>query len=403
MFDRTEWKGRRLVTLFDQPFAAPEVATLPAKAVFEAVLGWAGAALPIRDAVDARIVSEARKGTGSIIDSPRQVGGWPVYRSGRPLRDQDGDGIPDAWEKAHGLNPRDASDASADRDGDGYSNLEEYLNELASPDRRIDAASSGREALGLLESTPYDLVLTGGSTPASVVQSLRDQAFTYFSKPFSQEAVAHMISQALTAAAWEDDIEVLSAQSEWISLRVRCRLGTAERLIQFLREMEVSLTAQQRDEVAMAFHELLVNAIEHGGQCDSEKRLRLTCIRTSRVILYHIADPGEGFSIEELPHVAVSNPAGEPWQHVHEREQRGVRDSAGAEPGGRTDLQREGQRGAAGEVLGVEKPGTDAMSRVSYNEWEARVAKPADAKDLKSFGGQPPCGFKSHPGHQLSL
>ncbi|MGA2329120.1 MAG: response regulator [Bryobacteraceae bacterium] len=225
---------------------------------------------------------------------------------------------------------------------------------LASPDRRIDAASDGREALARIESTPYDLVLTdlrmpgmdgsellrrireasprtkvivmtAGSTPASVVQSLRDQAFAYFSKPFSQAFVAHMISQALRAASWEDDIEVLSAQPEWISLAVRCRLGTAERLIQFLREMEVRLTAGQRDEIAMAFHELLVNAIEHGGQCDPEKRLRLTYIRTSRAVLYHIADPGPGFSIEELPHAAVSNPPGEPYQHVYEREQRGMR------------------------------------------------------------------------------
>jgi hypothetical protein len=73
--------------------------------------------------------------------------------------------------------------------------------------------------------------------------------------------------------------------------------------------MEVSLMAEQRD---------------------SEKRLRLTYTRTSRAILYHIADPGEGFSIEELAHAAVSNPSGEPWQHVQEREQRGIRDSAGA-------------------------------------------------------------------------
>jgi anti-sigma regulatory factor (Ser/Thr protein kinase) len=89
--------------------------------------------------------------------------------------------------------------------------------------------------------------------------------------------------------------------------------------------MGISLAAERRDEIAMAFHELLVNAIEHGGQCDPEKRLRLTYIRTSRAILYHIADPGAGFSIEELPHAAVSNPPGEPYQHVLEREQRGIR------------------------------------------------------------------------------
>jgi hypothetical protein len=130
MFDRTEWNGRKLVTLFNQPFAVPEVTTMPAKDLFDVVLDWAGATLPIRDPVDARVVAEARKGTGSIIDSPRQVGGWPVYRSGRPLPDRDGDGIPDAWEKAHRLNPRDASDAMADRDGDGYTNLEKYLNDL---------------------------------------------------------------------------------------------------------------------------------------------------------------------------------------------------------------------------------------------------------------------------------
>jgi CheY-like chemotaxis protein/anti-sigma regulatory factor (Ser/Thr protein kinase) len=225
---------------------------------------------------------------------------------------------------------------------------------LESPGRRIDTAADGAEALARVEATPYDLVLTdvrmpgmdglellrrirhaspstkvivmtGDSTPSNVIQSLCDQAFTYFTKPFSRAAVSDMIAQALGDLSWEDDIEVLSARPEWITLQVRCRISAADRLIQFLRELEVGLPATERDHIAMAFRELLVNSIEHGGACDPEKVLRLDYIRTSRAILYHIADPGPGFSIEKLPHAAVSNPPGEPWQHVVEREQRGIR------------------------------------------------------------------------------
>jgi hypothetical protein len=95
------------------------------------VLAGAGASLPVRDAVDERIIAEVRNGTGAIIDSQWEVAGWPVYRSKRPPADTDRDGMPDAWERAHGLNLEDPSDATADRDADGYTNLEEYINELA--------------------------------------------------------------------------------------------------------------------------------------------------------------------------------------------------------------------------------------------------------------------------------
>jgi CheY-like chemotaxis protein len=225
---------------------------------------------------------------------------------------------------------------------------------LDAPNQRIDTASDGQEALALVEAAPYDLVvtdlrmpgmdglellrrirqtspatkgivMTGESTPSDVIQSLRDQAFTYITKPFSQASVSDLISQALRAPSWEDDVEVVSARPEWITLRVRCRMGAADRLIQFLKELEVGLSATERDHIAMAFRELLVNAIEHGGESDPEKWLRLAYVRTSRAILYYIADPGPGFSIESLPHAAVSNPPEEPWQHVVEREQRGIR------------------------------------------------------------------------------
>jgi len=64
-----------------------------------------------------------------IITSPGQVGGYPEYR-GTPYKDSDNDGIPNAWETKHGLNPKNAADATADRDKDGYTNIEEYLNSL---------------------------------------------------------------------------------------------------------------------------------------------------------------------------------------------------------------------------------------------------------------------------------
>ena len=84
--------------------------------------------MPVRDAVDTRIVEEVRRGTGSIVDSQEQVGGWPQYRTAPALRDSDDDGMPDDWEITCGLDPRDPTDAARDRDGDGYTNVEEHIN-----------------------------------------------------------------------------------------------------------------------------------------------------------------------------------------------------------------------------------------------------------------------------------
>ena len=131
MFERWEARGRRLVTVVPTPFDAPRVNTLPSETAYKEVLSWAGALRPKRDAVDERIVDEVRNGTGAIIDSQWEVGGWPEYRGTRPPRDTDRDGIPDSWEQSHGLNPADASDAARIDAKDGYSYLEDYLNELA--------------------------------------------------------------------------------------------------------------------------------------------------------------------------------------------------------------------------------------------------------------------------------
>ena len=84
-----------------------------------------------RDAVDARIIAGVRARTGRIIDSQSQVGGWPELEAGSPWVVGDGDGMPDDWERAEGLDPADAGDGPGDRDGDGWTHLEDWLNSLA--------------------------------------------------------------------------------------------------------------------------------------------------------------------------------------------------------------------------------------------------------------------------------
>ena len=103
------------------------------EAAYQAVLEDAGCSLPNRDTVDQRIIEEVRAGTArhgnnGIITTPSDVGGWPHLRNGRAPDDADHDGMPDAWEKKHDLNPNDAKDNAFDKDGDGYTNIEEYLN-----------------------------------------------------------------------------------------------------------------------------------------------------------------------------------------------------------------------------------------------------------------------------------
>jgi len=136
LFDRLEAGGRRLVTLVDEPFDVPPVRTTDAAQALWDVLAGVGATRPRRDAVDARIVREVATRSGRIIDSQREVGGWPPYVSGPALSDQDEDGLPDEWERARGLDPTEPSDAAKVAGADGFTYLEAYLDELAGGDPR---------------------------------------------------------------------------------------------------------------------------------------------------------------------------------------------------------------------------------------------------------------------------
>lgn len=123
--------------LVSSRYDAPAVTTVSAYQAYDQVLADAGsnrgldcdgAFFSRRDGIDARIIDDVRNGTGRVIDDPSQVGGWLKIDPGTPCGDADHDGMPDAWERAHGLDPNSPTDAGGDADGDGYTNIEEFLN-----------------------------------------------------------------------------------------------------------------------------------------------------------------------------------------------------------------------------------------------------------------------------------
>jgi len=116
------------INKMDNAFPYPPMKYRTGKEIYDLVLDGAGALLPKRDPVDKRIINEIRTGTGSIINSQKDVGGWPVYKSEKAPADKDRDGMADKWEKSHGLDAKDGEDHKMDADKDGYTNLEEYLN-----------------------------------------------------------------------------------------------------------------------------------------------------------------------------------------------------------------------------------------------------------------------------------
>lgn len=190
--------------------------------------------------------------------------------------------------------------------------------------------SSGREDVELLRrlrrSRPHTrlIILADESTPADVIAAMREYAFSYFSKPYSPNVLAEMIRMAAEGPCWDDGIEIISATPEWIRVMARCNLVTADRLLQFLNEI-ADLPEAEKHAVAAASREILLNAIEHGGRLDPTKYVEISYIRAKHMVECLIKDPGEGFTLDEIPHAAIANPTDDPFRHMTIREAEGMR------------------------------------------------------------------------------
>jgi anti-sigma regulatory factor (Ser/Thr protein kinase) len=120
-------------------------------------------------------------------------------------------------------------------------------------------------------------------------------------------------------------IEVISARPHWVELLIPCTREAAERIQSFLMKLEADLPDDLRDTIGLAFRELLLNAVEWGGKLDPNRKVRIAHVRSSRMLLYRVADPGPGFSFKGLTHAAVGQAAEEPIAHVAVRDQLGIR------------------------------------------------------------------------------
>lgn len=227
------------------------------------------------------------------------------------------------------------------------------LTRLLSQEFNVDEASDGQEALARLEAHRYDLVLldlglpglngldvlaqmpadrpvpkvivmTTDDTPETLLRAVRNRAWDYIVKPFPPQSITDIVKKAVAADA-SLAIEVLSARPEWVELLVPCSLQIADRLQGFMMRLDADLPDAVRESVGYAFRELLSNAIEWGGNLDASRKVRIAYLRARRMLVYRIADPGEGFKMDDLPHSALSNPPDRPLDHAFVREQMGLR------------------------------------------------------------------------------
>ena len=238
-----------------------------------------------------------------------------------------------------------------DDDPDVHSLLTKALQR---PDRYLESAFNGVEGWTKLGASDWDLVITDvimpgldgmelldlihrekptvpvvvmtvESTADKIVKAIRDNAYSWFRKPFTTAAVKEMVESALAGRRLDGDIEVISATVRWLELRLRCNRDAGMRALHFVDEMEPDLPESERESTALAFREILFNAMEHGGGNDPDVYVTITFIRADGALFFRVRDPGPGFSFERLSHAAVSNPTGSPAEHVLNRMEQGMR------------------------------------------------------------------------------
>jgi len=196
---------------------------------------------------------------------------------------------------------------------------------VASPDSSIEENLALLNEMRAFRPSAKTIVLAHHSTPDEVIAALRARVFACFTPPFDAGEIANLARSAASDSQWREDIQVLSARPGWVSVRVNCRMLTAERLMTFAKELSSQLPEDTRSEIMHALREILLNAMEHGAAFNPEQVVEVTAVRTARSMVFYVRDPGAGFRRESLTHAAIANPADDPTAHIAKREAEGMR------------------------------------------------------------------------------
>ena len=168
------------------------------------------------------------------------------------------------------------------------------------------------------------LVMTSDDTPDTLLRAVREEAFQWIHKPLEPPVLLRAVREALSASSEIPPIEVISARPNWVELVVPCTRAAAERIQEIMARIGSDLPDDVLEPVVFAFRELLLNAIEWGGKLDPKHKVRIAYVRTKRMLMYRIADPGPGFKLEDLDHAAITHPDS-PIEHMQIREEKGLR------------------------------------------------------------------------------
>lgn len=186
---------------------------------------------------------------------------------------------------------------------------------------------NGIELLSLLpgDSRPRALIISGDESPEVLLRSLRQHAYLFVSKPVDPEELLQLVKTALESPPDSDPIEVVSAEPSWVELRFPCVLPVAHRIENVVDQLNYTLPTEVRHSIRMALHELLINAIEWGGQFDASAQAQMEYLRTRRFVMCVVADPGEGFDPTASDFVSVTTRPNGPIAHSETRAARGMR------------------------------------------------------------------------------
>lgn len=217
------------------------------------------------------------------------------------------------------------------------SNSNVHLAELFDPSVwTVSYAKNNESAIEMAKAEPFDLILTDAATscaedtvvlqrlravrphtrviiltdervPGDILNAIRNHAFSYFTLPVAKSELGRLIEQAWKDPVWDDGIELLQGSPEYVVAAVRCDLATLERLVHFLRE-SLPLPAVECEEVAFAFREVMLNAMEHGGRFDPREYVEACYLKSKRMVMCRVKDPGEGFSMREIYDAETAEP-----------------------------------------------------------------------------------------------